>query len=78
MCNIMINHNSKTTKLCERYNKLCLSRGTGAASPPIKKSLKAYIADIRNNYYIGLLQKCLVCEDSLKCEDFNASEIINS
>ena len=77
----MINHNYKTTKLCERYNKLCLSRGTGAASPlpPYKKNLyKAYIADIRNNHYIGLLQKCLVFEDSLKCEDFNASEIINS
>ena len=54
-------------------------QGEGGYHPPCeKKSLKAYIADIRNNHYIGLLQKCLVFEDSLKCEDFNGSEIINS
>ena len=55
-----------------------LSSWMGGASLIIKKIAKSmlYIADIRNNYNNGLLQKCLVCEDSLKCEDFNASEII--
>ena len=63
----------ETTKSCQRFKQL-----DGGCLPHNKKIAKSmlYIADIRNNYNNGLLQKCLVCEDSLKCEDFNASEII--